>query len=185
MIREISCVKNPLYGIPVLMSGLGSLVLRKTETVLLGHYIKCNVENLLQLQSSTPECVVFFLAGMLPGKAQLHLKQLSNFGMICRLSDSVLNKHARNVLITSKPSCKSWFFQIRELCILYDLPHPLELLECPSTKTSLKTLIKKKIMSHWESELSNQSELPSLAYFKPQFMSLKRPHPMVLHHMKL
>ena len=132
--------------IPVILSGIGSLFLKKTETDLHGHYIKYNDENLIRLHSGSADCVVYFLAGILPGKAQVHMRQLFNFAMICRLPDSVLHRHARNVLITSKSSCQSWFL----LCIIYELPHPLQLQVFPGTKNSFKKLIKKKLGSRTE-----------------------------------
>ena len=42
----------------------------------------------------TPEPVVFFQAGKLPGEAMLHLKQLTLFGMICQLVGNILNNLA-------------------------------------------------------------------------------------------
>ena len=54
---------------------------------------------------------------MLPDNAQIHLRQLSNVGILCILPGLVLNRHVRNVLITSKSSSQSWFLLIRELCI--------------------------------------------------------------------
>ena len=109
---------------------------------------------------------------------QLHLKQLSLFGMITRLPGSILHKHAVYVLVSLKSSCKSWFYQIRELCLTYNLPHPLQLLEFPSFKLSFSTLVKKKGLSYWEQKLRSQANLPSLVHFKPEFMSLKYPHPL-------
>ena len=87
-----------LYGSPVLLSGVATLVLTKSEVVLFDQYIKKFQQNLLRLPDSTPACVVHFLAGTLPGSAQIHLKQLNNFGMIARQPESVLHKHAMNVL---------------------------------------------------------------------------------------
>ena len=59
----------------------------------------------------------------------------------------------------------------------YQLPHPLELLETPPTKTGFKKLVKSKVIDYWEQRLrSEASFLPSLTYFHPQFLSLTTPH---------
>ena len=58
----------------------------------------------------------------------LHLHQLSIFGMITRLNENILHKHAVNIFTLVTISPKSWFHQIRKWCLLYNLPHPLELL---------------------------------------------------------
>ena len=46
-------------------------------------------------------------------------------------------------------------------------------------KETYKRLVKKHIISYWESKLRAEAEaLTSLAYFQPNFMSLKTPHPL-------
>ena len=172
---------NKIYGIPVLLSGLASLVLKETEVDLIDQHVKINIEKLLRLPASTPRPVVFFLSGTLPGRAQLHIRQLSLFGMITRLPDKIIFHHAVNTLVASKPSCKSWFHGIRQLCLMYDLPHPLTFLEEPRPKTEFKSLIRSKVVNYWEQKLRAQAEaLSSLEYFRPNYMSLLKPHPIYL-----
>ena len=116
-----------LYGTPVLMSGLSSLVLSRKEVSCIDQQYKRTLQNILKLSTTSPSCLVSFIAGKLPGTAILHLRQLSLFGMICRLEGDPLHRLAVQVLLTSV--CKySWFVQIRELLLLYQLPHPLHLL---------------------------------------------------------
>ena len=176
-----SIAVDKLYGQPVLFSGLASLVLSKSEADLIDQHQKTKVENLLRLPEGTPRAVTSFLSGSLPGKAQLHLRQFSLFGMVTRLPGNILHQHAWNSLVTSKVSHQSWFTLIRELCLCYDLPHPLTFLENPLSKASFKALVKKKITSYWEIKLRSEAAvLPSLEYFNPLFMSLTKPHPLLL-----
>ena len=172
---------DQVYGIPVLLSGLGALVLLKSEEDILDHHHKETTEKLLRLLPGTPPCVTAFLSGSLPGVALLHIRQLSNFAMICRLQDNVLRHHALHVLTTSKPSSRSWFLHIRNLCLKYGLPHPLQLLESPLSKFSFKALMKKKIINYWEVFFREaaSTNYTSLEFFKPEFMSLCHPHPML------
>ena len=169
-------------SVPVLLSGLGAQVLLNSEIDMLDHHHKVTQEKLLRLLPGTPSCVTAFLAGSLPGAAHLHLRQLSIFGMICRMPANVLHQHAIRVLTVSKPSSRSWFIQIRNLCLLYGLPHPLQLLQAPYTKTTYKSLVKKHVIDHWEVKLRDAASSPrytSLTFFRPQFMSLCHPHPML------
>ena len=122
------------YVIPALLSGVTTLVLKKSETDLLDQYVKKTLLNLQKLMPRTPSCVIMFLAGHLPGAAHLHLKQLTIFGMICRLEESSLHKIADHLLTSAKSSSGSWFLQIRQLCLQYHLPTPLALLHHPPTK---------------------------------------------------
>ena len=165
-----------LYGVPVLLSGIAALVLTTADINLIeGHY-KETLRNLMRLHSKTPRSVIYFLAGSLPGIALIHLRQMSLFGMITRLPGSILHKIAINTFSGNIPR-SSWFWQIRELCIKYTLPHPLELLNSAPNKSDFKALVKKKIIDLWEQLLRGKaSSLPSLGFFNPFFMSLQKPH---------
>ena len=168
-----------LHCTPVFLSGLAPLVLTKKDETLVDLHHKETLEGLQRLYPRTPRSVVCFLAGNLPGTAHLHLRQLTIFGMICRLTDNILHKHAVSFFSSGLPSSKSWFSQICSLCLQYLLPHPLELLESPLQKTPYKNLIKKHVINYWEQKLrSEASPLLSLTFFRPSFMSLTRPHPI-------
>lgn len=66
-----------------------------------------------------PAPVVFFLAGILPFQAHLHIRQLGLIRMIYRL-----NRLARSFLTSDPDNSKSRFIQIRHLCHQYNLPSP-------------------------------------------------------------
>ena len=83
-----------MYASPVLFSGLGSLVLSENEKNMINQHHKDTISNLQRLIPLTPRPVVHFLAGVLPGTALLHLRQLSIFGMITRLPGTILHKHS-------------------------------------------------------------------------------------------
>ena len=120
------------------------------------HY-KHTIDGMLRLLPGTPHCVSLFLAGSLSGKAHVHLRQLSLFGMVSRLPNNILFHHAVNALTFSKPSYNSWFTEIRNLCILYDLPHPLKLLQSNLGKENYKKLVKSHVMDYWERKLREKA----------------------------
>ena len=100
--------------------------------------------------------------------------------MVSRLdSSSILHRHATFVLSNAKPSSHSWFLQIRDLSMKYSLPDPLTILTNPPSKASFKRSTKAKIVDFWETKLrADASPLDSLIFFKPQFYSLSKPHPI-------
>ena len=105
-----------LYGTPVLLSGLSSLVLSTSEASVVYHHYKLTLERLQRLHQATPETVVLFLASSLPCDAVLHLRMFSLLGMIARLGPSnVLHQHARHVLFSPPTGSKSWFLSVRAL----------------------------------------------------------------------
>ena len=167
---------HQLYGTPVLFSGLASQVLSRTEIKIIDSHYQNTLQNLQRLHPKTPRSVVLLLAGSLPGEGVLHTKQLTLFAMVCRLQDNPLNKHARHVLTSSPPSAKSWFQQIRDLCLQYSLPHPLHLLDTPPSKGSFKLLVRNNVCEYWEKIIRNEVlELSSLQFFKPHLYSLRQP----------
>ena len=132
--------------------------------------------------SAFPQSVCYFLAGSLPGEALLHLRQLSLVGMISDLPGSTIHCIAVDSF-SAKSATPSWFDQVRETCLQYQLPHPLELLAVPPphTKDGFKSLAKKHVINYWEIKLRMEARnLSSLKYFQPQFMSLSRPHHIFL-----
>ena len=174
-----SLTVEQLYGLPVLISGLASLYLSKAEESIISQHHKETIRALQRLLPGTPTPVVCFLAGSLPGSAHIHLRQLSIFGMVTRLSGNFLHKYALKLFQSGSPPAKSWFSLIQNLCHKYSLPSPLELLESPKPKFLYKNLVKKKVISFWENSLRAESEtLKSLKYFNPYFMSLTKTHPI-------
>ena len=173
---------DEVYGIPVLLSGLGPLVLSKTECSMISQHHKEIISNLQRLLPLTPRSVIYFLAGSLPGEALLHLRQLSIFGMITRLpASNVSHQVSTNLLKETPVSKKTWIFQISEICEQYCLPHPLQLLQSPLPKMPFKKLVKKRVTDYWEQLLRAEAADPrysSLLFFKPSFMSLSSPHPL-------
>ena len=168
-----------IYATPVLFLGLASLVLNRSEISLLDHHLKTTAQQLQKLMKRTPQCIVCFLGGLLPGTAVLHLRQLTLFGMVTRMKNSIIYHHGLHTLISAKPSAGSWFQQIRNLCVQYNLPHPISLLKEPLTKYQYNRLVKASVTDHWEAKLRGlASELTSAPFFRPAFMSLTHPHPL-------
>ena len=99
--------------------------------------------------------------------------------MITRITDNIINKHAVNNFTSETISSKSWFTQIRQICLRYGLPHPLVLLQNPLSKDDFKKLIKQHVINYWELVLRSEAALlPSLKYFHSSYMSLTKPHPI-------
>ena len=168
---------HTLYCLPVLLSGLPSLVLSKSEVKILSTCFKTNLQRLMKLPEKTPDPAIYFLAGSLPLNAIFHLRQLSLFSMICHMQNNVLKDHAIRTLTNKKD--KSWFHVLRSICVQYDLPHPLNLLYSPPVKSNFKSLCKSKVHDYWHRKLSHDAQrLPSLCFMDPRYLSLSSPHPL-------
>ena len=170
---------SQLYGAPVLLSGLASLVLSQAEIAIIdGHYLT-TLQNLLRLHRKTPRSITYFLAGSLPARALLHQRQMTLFTMICHLRGDPLYNHAEYTLLHHGTSSKSWFIQIRRICVQYGLPHPLQQLQFPIKKVRMRRLIREKIVEYWQHHLADEaSSLSSLGFFNPCMHALSTPHPL-------
>ena len=170
-----------VFAVPVLLSGLASLVLTSKEEKIIDQHYKVHLQRLLRLHQSTPAPVVFFLAGCLPIQAQLHLKMFSIFGQLCRLKhgDNILARHALHVLSGANPSTKSWFWRLRTLCLQYGLPHPTIWLSSQPSKMHVKTMAKAAVLQYWLDVLRTKaSSLPSLRHLKTGYLGLMKCHPI-------
>ena len=129
-----------LYATPVLLSGLASLVLSKSDINTIDRYYVNVLCGLLKLHNKTPRCVVLFLAGSLPASALLHLRQVGLFSMICRSGyrNGILFNYAIDYFASKSQRKSSWFSQIVRICEKYSLPSPLSLLRHPPDKESFK-----------------------------------------------
>ena len=165
-----------LYALPVLFSGIASLVLNKKELSILDKHYKETIQNIQKLHSATSRSVVFLLAGTLPAEAVLHCRQLGLLSMICRLKDNPLNHHAKYALTHYSKSSQSWFIAIHNLCLQYRLPHPLTLLDQPPKKGVFKKEARLRITDYWQSIFRFEARsLKSLAYLNPYVHSLSAP----------
>ena len=170
-----------VYGVPVLLSGIASLVLTTKEETMMSQHYKVHLERLLKLHQATPAPVVFMISGCLPLQAQLHLKMLSIFGQLSRLraGDNILAVWANNFYSSATSNPKSWFGAVRKLCLQYGLPHPSEWLSYQPSKSQVKRITKSAVLQFWLDKLRNQAAtLPSLQYLKTEYLGLTMCHPI-------
>ena len=60
---------------------------------------------------------------------------------------------------------------------MYDLPHPTTILSIPPTKSQWSRMVRKAILSHWQTKLATEAAaLPSLSCLRATHLSLSRPH---------
>ena len=151
-----------VYGAPVLLSGLGSLVLKQSEISVIDRHHRNILRSLLRLPGKTPVPAIYFLSGSLPASALIHMRQFTLLGMITRQRGGVLHNHASNIYSSSKRFARSWFTQVENLCLQYNLPHPITYLQMPPDKRVYKSLISARIIDYWEQKLRSDASSMTL-----------------------
>ena len=106
------------------------------------------LQSLQKLYPATPSPVVHLLGGSLPASALLHLAQFTLLGMISRLPGNILLRLGINILASPSPPPKSWFTQVNQLCVQYNLPSALSLLSNPCSKETFKNRIKINVIEY-------------------------------------
>ena len=157
------------HCLPVFLSGMATLLLSSSEITMIDQHVKVPIQRMQKLQDKTPHCAVMFLGGHLPGKALLHLRILSLFGMITRLKGSFLHRVAVYQLSSAKVSSGTWFLQVRDLFIQYLLPSPLTLPQHPISKYSYQKIVKSRLIDFQEKHLRVEALKlmdQSLKYFR-------------------
>ena len=165
----------------LLLSGICMLVLSKKDVYDWGQYFKVHFESLTKQFTACSACFIYGITGILPFVAILHLRMLTLLGQICRLNagNNILAMQARTVFSSTSPSCKSWFWQLRDICLLYNLPHPIEFLEQKLSKTVFKKLTKLSVITYYTDKFKDDaSSLRSLKYFKFDKIGLGGVHPI-------
>ena len=105
----------------------------------------------------------------------------SIFGQICRLKegDNILANHAMSIFSSASPSSKSWFWKLRQLSLMYGLPHLSAWLSSKPSKLQLKSMAKSLVLKFWLNRLRSQAaSLSSLQYLQTKFLGLTRCHPL-------
>ena len=86
---------------------------------------------------------------------------------------------AKSVFSSALTTSRSWFWQLRQLCLQYGLPHPSCWLRSQPNKLEVKTTVKTAVLAYWHAKLSSEAEsLSSLRYLETRYLSLNKCHPL-------
>ena len=170
---------HTLYCTPVLLSGISSLVLTKSELKALDHHYTTTLQRLQRLYDKTPRAFIHFLAGSLPLTALIEMRRMSLFHMICLKPNSPLYLHAKHILPFEPHGSRSWFLLIKDICRKYKLDPPLSIMSNPGKKQYFKKLVKLKVCEYWQRQFAEEcTQLSSLKNFDPSRASLLVLHPI-------
>ena len=165
------------YIIPRLLFGLEAMILTDRQLQRLEVYLRQLLRQLQNFSDRVANSAVLLLIGIPPVAAQLHIRTLTFLGAIMRSEDSALRQIAIRQLAIKDFKSKSWFIYCARLLYKYDLPSIHHLVSFPPTKTYWARLVKRNILSYWESQLqlegAQKSSLQNLDISKTSF---RHPH---------
>ena len=173
------------FTLPVLQSGLNSLPIRPPIMRSLVVFHNKVLRGMLKLSKRSPVPALYFLLGELPIEARIHLDTLSLFYNIWTNRDTTIYRIVQYLLKMADGNSLTWSAHLRILCMKYDLPDPLLLMneEEPWTKTKWSTLTKTKVTVYYEKMLRKEAQSNSrLKFLNVQIQGLSgSPHPALLN----
>ena len=117
---------------PVLRSGLAALPIRLTVIRTLSTFHHKILRAILKLSKYSPVTPLYFLLGEVPMEFSLHLDVLSLFWNIWSNPQTKAYEVTKYLLKMSDNSSVTWSAHLRLLCMIYNLPDPLKLMNTPA-----------------------------------------------------
>ena len=141
-----------IYCLPVLCSGLAALPIRPGHSATLTSFHHKILRGFLKLSSSSPIPALYFLLGEMPITATLHMDTLVLFHNVWANPSTSVHEIVKYILKMSDTQSCTWAVHVRHLCLLYELPDPLSLLQHEDAwpKSVWKNWCLTKIRAHHE-----------------------------------
>ena len=171
-----------IYCKPVLRSGLAALPIRPTVMKSITSFHRTILRGFLKLSKSSPTAPIYFLLGELPLEANLHMDVLNLFWNLWSNPQTTAFKAVEYILMMADNSSVTWAAHVRNLCLLYNLPDPLALMqETAWKKDKWKTLVNTTIMTQHESKMRKEARTNrKLGFLNIELTGLSgRPHPIL------
>ena len=117
--------------------------------------------------------------GVPPIEAQIHIKTICFFGNLLRRKHTLEYDLIQLQLAMKGPEAKSWVWYVQHLLKKYCLPSAFSLLHETPRKGEFKSLVKRRVLAYWESELKREARKKStLSMININMCSLRSPHPI-------
>ena len=130
------------------------------------------------LPKGTPSAAVYLILGVLPFEAQRDLEILGLLGQIsiCPSDQQNVKDIILHNLTFYGNSLKGWSTLVRQTCIKYDLPDPLDYMANPWRADRWRGHCTDIVRKHWELKLKLEAAaLDSLQYLDVQSLNLNTP----------
>ena len=121
------------YHQPSFMYGMDTLILNRADIDSLERSYRLTLKKFMCLPQGTPSAAVYLILGVLPFEAQRDLEILGLFGQISICPSDQQN--VKNIILHNLTfygnSLKGWSTLVRQTCIKYELPDPLDYMANP------------------------------------------------------
>ncbi|CAG2205883.1 unnamed protein product [Mytilus edulis] len=133
---SISLIRT--YILPILTYGLEILLPKGKILNNISIQYKKWIKQILSLNSNVADSAVYTLSGLLNIEAEIHVKAINLFGNISRAKCTDLIETERQLRIKPHNS-RSWFIEVKELCLKYEINDLYAYLNNPLSKFQWKS----------------------------------------------
>ena len=167
------------FILPILTYGLEIVLPKRKNLDNINRQYKKWIKQILSLKTNGADPAVFILARTLPIEAEMHIKAITLYGNITRAEKSSVEwKLAERQLTIKSHDSHSWFIEIKELCLKYDILNIYNYLENPLSKNQWKKMIKTKNYAYWKSRLLEEAKLYKSLKFMNNHLTFGKVHPL-------
>ena len=168
------------YVMPIMFYGLETLIPKGKSFELINKQYKKIIKQVLSLPVNIADPAIYILSGLLPADAIIHKKALNLFGSICRGEETSTEwQLAERQLYIKGSKSNSWFNEIKQLFIKYELGDPYQSLYTSLSKLEWKKLIAKGVNSYWMVKVEQEAKLfTSLKYLSGDKYRIGKCHPL-------
>ena len=160
-----------IHALPVLTYGMGVFSVTEDDLKPLEQFHKTTIKQLLSLADNVADPTIYLLSGIPPIQFEVHRQILGFLGSMARKDSSVEHSIAKRQLIMKTIKSPSWFNNVKDICIKYDLPSPLEILDEKPHKMKWKNQVKKAVTEYWTYVIGH-ANVAWTGYQKIAFLSI-------------
>jgi len=165
------------FARPRIIYGLETVSLSQKEISLLDKYEAKIVRQLQYLPDRCATAAAYITLGLTPMTSTIEVNALTLFGNVIREYGTTEYAIAKRQLALKDENSHSWFANVRQILLKYDLPSAFDLLQNPPNKTEWKRIISEAVNQYWASKWSEEkASKPSMRYLTIPEKPLNNPH---------
>lgn len=170
-----------VYIVPVLLYGMEVILPSTTWVMKLEGFQKKFVKEILQIPQNTANTAVYFLTGLLPVEALIHLRALQFLHSMCSMdSGSIETRIIKRQLQLKSVESNSWVIEVRKFFWRYNLGSIEDFVNDPPSKPAWRTTIYKAINTYYSLNIQSQVSLySSLTFLRKDVFSPGKLLPML------
>jgi hypothetical protein len=174
---KVTRVIYTLYVLPVLLHGVETLTLNKTQRDTLEQFHRDSIKNLQTLPTRVANCISYLLYGVAPLEAFIDRRIATLVGRIANQKDSTLHAVLTRQMAVKSTNSKSWAIYAAGRLAQYDFPTIPQILASPPPMSRWKMRVREVVRRYWDDRLQEEATTKvTLINVNAAGCSVSKPH---------